>query len=76
MASLNFGFENYKYFLKVIEMLALVGMVTMYSFAVWLKREIPVRDLYLTCAFLCILLSGFPFQLTTITWYDLLKTKP
>lgn len=69
MTTLNYDYHNYLYFVYVLNMNALVALVTTYLFAALLKKEIPVRDLYLLVTFMLIILSGFPFQLPFIRDY-------
>lgn len=66
---LNYGGKNFLFYEKVVEMEALVGLATMYLFTIYLKKEYAIRDVFLLCGFLMIMLSGFPFQLTTMRWY-------
>jgi len=69
MTSLNLGWDNFQFYTWNIASLAIIGLQTAFLFAVLLRKEILVRDLYLLVVFLQVLLSGFPFQLTAITSY-------
>jgi ABC-type multidrug transport system ATPase subunit len=69
MTKMNYSWGNYLFFVEVLELNAFIGLVTAYLFATILKKEIPVRDLYLFVTFLMIILSGFPFELPYITDY-------
>ncbi len=69
MSSLNLGWDNLGFFVMLTASLAMVGWLTAFLFAVVLRKEILVRDLFLMVVFLQVILSGFPFQLTAITPY-------
>lgn len=69
MASLNLGVANYCFFVQEVGLFALIGFLTAQFFAVLLREEILVRDTFLSCLFLALMLSGFPFQLTFIRSY-------
>ena len=69
MSSLNLGWDNFQFYTWNIASLAIIGLQTAFLFAVLLRKEILVRDLYLLVVFVQVLLSGFPFELTAITSY-------
>jgi ABC-type multidrug transport system ATPase subunit len=66
MSALNVGLGNYCFFVQELSLFALIGYLTAFLFAVLLREEILVRDTFLCCLFMMLMLSGFPFQLSTI----------
>jgi ABC-type multidrug transport system ATPase subunit len=66
LADANKGVWNFFFFTNVLCMQALVGLVSAILFAAVLKKEFAVRDIYLLCTFLMVLLSGFTLQLPSI----------
>lgn len=69
MTSLNFGLDNYSFYVGAIIMLTLEGLSAIYLFAVILRREFVIRESYLAVFTLLILMSGYAFQLSTMTYY-------
>ena len=69
MASLNYGWDNFLFYSWNIASIAIIGLQTAFLYAVLLRKEILVRDMYLLTVFSQVLLSGFPFQLPQITRY-------
>lgn len=67
LADANKGVWNFFFFTNVLCMQALIGLVSAILFAAVLKKEFAVRDIYLLCTFLMVLLSGFTLQLPGIT---------
>ena len=47
---------------------AILGMMTAVSYAVLFRAEIAVRDLFLFTVFSMVLLSGFPFQFSSMSY--------
>ena len=66
MSQLNFGWQNLGFFTLLMSCVSIIGLQTAYLFAVLLRHEIVVRDMFLLVVFLQLMLSGFPFQLPVI----------
>ena len=62
LVNLNYGFNNYLYFMEVMLLTAVIAFQTAVFYASFFRREFVVRDLYLTSVFVMLLFSGFPFQ--------------
>ena len=66
MSALGVGYANYFFFTRALCTFSLIGFATAFLLAALLRSEIMVRDAYLVCVFLMVMLSGFPFQLSMI----------
>jgi ABC-type multidrug transport system ATPase subunit len=69
MADLSKGYYSYGFFIQTLEMNAMIGLTTAFLLSSILKKELLVRDVFFMTLTLVALLSGFPFQLTTMTSY-------
>ena len=66
IAQVQLGYDNWEYFTSVLCYIAMLGMMTAVTYAVLFRAEIAVRDLFLFTVFSMVLLSGFPFQLSSM----------
>lgn len=66
MADLNKGFANYFFFVYTVCFEACIGTLSVLMFAAVLHDEIAVRDFFFAVTFLMLMLSGFPFQLSSM----------
>jgi hypothetical protein len=69
MADMSKGYENYVFWVTALLMQSMVGLSGAYLYAALFRKELVVRDLFLTTVTFVALLSGFPFQLTVMTDY-------
>jgi hypothetical protein len=78
LMSLGEGAENYGFYLGVMLMVSLIGVITALTLAALIQREIVVRDLFLLSIFGMLFICGFPFQFPKIRDYmnDLSQINP
>ena len=72
------GLDNYLFYIGVMLLTSLIGLVTALLLAAVFFREIVVRDLFFVLTFSQLLISGFPYKLPTITGYisDIAEINP
>jgi len=69
MTSLGKGLENYSFYVSLCLLQGLLGLTTTVFYAVLFKKEIVVRDMFFFTLILLVLLSGFPFSITSMPRY-------
>jgi ABC-type multidrug transport system ATPase subunit len=66
MGALNYGAEDYFFFMAVQCLVACIGILTALMFTTVFRREIVVRDLFVFCLFAMIMTSGMLFTQSTM----------
>lgn len=69
MATFGYGTDNYQFFMSTYIMNGIIGLLCAVQWGAMLKKELMVRDFFYLILTFMALVSGFPFQLTTMTGY-------
>lgn len=69
LVKLDVGSDNFFYWIGNLCMFSVEGLTTAYLLSSLFRREFAVREAYLSVFLLCVLLSGFVFQLSSMTYY-------
>jgi ABC-type multidrug transport system ATPase subunit len=69
MSDFGKGASNYWFFVEILCLHGIVGTMGAYLYGAIFRKELLVRDLFILTVSIVALISGFPFQLTSMTDY-------